>query len=415
MPYELQQYSPRLWFVVNIETGKKHEGKPISLKKAKAQLRILKSAEEKPKKKKSLKGGAMEGIQIINFNSLADYRNSVDTMENIIGEFNIVSYIDDPVFRMEQINATVRDRFRHENNLGQIPNGMVVVVLKFGNKYVTCFLTRQQYNLALQQIPELNQGGSLKAGGVLDIQTKPQTPWDNEFLRKTNRMGVHKLGATRGGDLSDNVSSDWADYPYSTVQYGYNVKLGGNHNLHGVNDYNQPFLKWIHSHPWMHPFGDFAEPYIHIKNKLEDLQDDQAGKIKELTKMGADYANKNYKDVNAFLAKYNDLKLDVDSYYTKIFDLKNELKLTPEQQQEWLKGYDEVQLAYNKWTHEVWRDSLSPDQWPSDSPYNLGKIWCAIYNRSWQAQQDWSSTWDKIVDVAKTGFEIGKTIVEVAV
>ena len=67
MPYKLEQSSPRLWFVVNIETGKKHEGKPISLKKAKAQLRIL---------KQKVEGGAMEGIQVVDLNSLADFRNA---------------------------------------------------------------------------------------------------------------------------------------------------------------------------------------------------------------------------------------------------------------------------------------------------------------------------------------------------
>jgi len=71
MPYELEQHSPRLWFVVNVETGKKHEGKPISLKKAKAQLRILKSAEVKPKKisKSKVKGGVLP-IQYLNMGLL---------------------------------------------------------------------------------------------------------------------------------------------------------------------------------------------------------------------------------------------------------------------------------------------------------------------------------------------------------
>lgn len=46
MPYELKQQSPRLFFVVNTETGRKFSKRPIYRKKALAQMRILRQAEE---------------------------------------------------------------------------------------------------------------------------------------------------------------------------------------------------------------------------------------------------------------------------------------------------------------------------------------------------------------------------------
>ena len=45
MPYKLRKAPNKaLYWVITIETGKKHSKLPISLEKAKAQLRILESA-----------------------------------------------------------------------------------------------------------------------------------------------------------------------------------------------------------------------------------------------------------------------------------------------------------------------------------------------------------------------------------
>ena len=359
MPYKLEQSSPRLWFVVNIETGKKHEGKPISLKKAKAQLRIL---------KQKVEGGAMEGIQVVDLNSLADFRNANDEMEDLIGEVEMVSGEE---FDMEQINQSVRHRFRRFNNNGEIPNGMVVVVLKFQSRYTICFLTRQQYNTALQRIPNLNRGGKL--GGDLsnlpkrDAIFEQRTDIGNQLKALTDKSNPTPDDLTKIKDLSTqlrglNVSQvqEDKDHPYqsaiySTVPFGYNPPLGGNHNYQGNQSYNVPYIEWIHKHPWMVPFGVWGE------QRMAHFGGKQPG-------------------------------------------------LGPQEQQDWLKGYDFIQGQFNYWTHEVWRSSLDPDRYGTDDAEACGKFWGCCYNRSWQYVHDWTSTSEQIWDVAKNALQTGAEV-----
>ena len=210
MPFQLLKISPNKYFVINSKTKMKKEKQPTSLKKATAQLRILEDIEEFKNKKKiskkmskkisggaldidldtpsrpgtpewalygkglfggnfksklrRVRGSALEGIQVVNFNSLLNYKEALDIMENIIGEVNMSNQELNP-FDMDIINEHIIQRFMHENNPGEIPPNMVVVVLKFDNKYTICYLTRPQYNLVREQIPHFNEGGSLYGGG----------------------------------------------------------------------------------------------------------------------------------------------------------------------------------------------------------------------------------------------------------
>ena len=78
MPYDLVQASPKRFFVVNTETGRKHSEKPLGMKKAKAQLRILmkiKGGDEDPK--------AQYKEYLQSYNQLADIRASQDTAEEV--------------------------------------------------------------------------------------------------------------------------------------------------------------------------------------------------------------------------------------------------------------------------------------------------------------------------------------------
>jgi hypothetical protein len=109
--------------------------------------------------------------------------------------------------------------------------------------------------------------------------------------------------------------------------------------------------------------------------------------------------------------KYNDLMKSLTSPII--------IYLNEADQREWLRGYDEIQWQFNRWTHEVWRKSLDPDRWGEpNTPYNLGRIWASMYNRSWQPQVDWRSTGEQILDQFKENFnvfkDIGTTIAEIA-
>lgn len=60
MPYDIVQKSPRLWWVYNLDTGKKYSD-PIPLKKAKVQLRLLRKTEmEEKKSKRKVTGGSLK-------------------------------------------------------------------------------------------------------------------------------------------------------------------------------------------------------------------------------------------------------------------------------------------------------------------------------------------------------------------
>jgi hypothetical protein len=50
MPFEIQKAGKDSYYVVTIDTGKKHSSRPIPYEKALAQLQILESAYRKEKK-----------------------------------------------------------------------------------------------------------------------------------------------------------------------------------------------------------------------------------------------------------------------------------------------------------------------------------------------------------------------------
>ena len=220
--------------------------------------------------------------------------------------------------------------------------------------------------------------------------------------------GTHILNALSSGKT--------ITLPYSQMQpNGYNPKLGGVHNYYlGQNDYNQPYAKWMAVHPWMHVFGPLADDIFkqqeamipklkQLKEQIKiDAQRQQRfmtqmalndKKINELGKTGGDF--KNIQAANAQIQQQVNT-INLRATMNEFFAFRDKVvTLTiitdPAQQKEWIQGYDDMQWQFNRWTHEVWRSSLDPTQWKADSIYNLGKIWAAMYNRSWQPQIDWRS------------------------
>jgi hypothetical protein len=266
-------------------------------------------------------------------------------------------------------------------------------------------------------------------------------------LKKNPKKG----SKIRGGDLTPVRG-----LLYSNLQpNGYNPSLGGQHSQMGGNDYNKPYIQWIQKHPWMTTFGEVAEPYREAaQEELQELQqrlqdklhnpkkylDDIAKQQKvildkqkallPIVKKIPEWSDPTYDGVvdprvqqmRDLIKQENDLGNDAEDI-KQVDRLKDRIKnnrffLDSDSQVEYLKGYDEVQQSFNRWTHEVWRKSLDPDQWEADSPYNLGKIWASMYNRSWQPQIDWRSTGEQIWDQFKDNFnlykDIGTMIAEVA-
>ena len=292
----------------------------------------------------------------------------------------------------------------------------------------------------LKKVPEFNK----HLPAILNATSHKEA---REMMHKADKESggvlTHKI---RGGTL-ENYSTGNLGFPnYSKLQpNGYNPPLGGEHWKKGGNDYNKPYIKWIEQHPWMYAFGDVADPYIEKAREMHEQMFQYQEKVDELTKKQKAISDKmevlkpivrkipppmdestpldprlqQYRDL---ISQINDVDLELEDAKKNLNDSKNYkslLILDPASQKEWLRGYDEIQQSYNTWSHEVWRNSLSPSQWEPDSPYNLGKIWAAMYNRSWQPQHDWRSTgemiWDKFKEDIGTFAEIGKTIAEVVV
>jgi hypothetical protein len=289
-------------------------------------------------------------------------------------------------------------------------------------------------------------------------------------LKKNPKKG----SKIRGGDITDIDPIEMKVLYYSKLEpNGYNPKLGQQHWQVGGNDYNQPYLQWIKKHPWMTPFGEVAEEYGQRLSQAIENREDQLQKLKgrltSATGKDADlwkqfnvaadkakaFANSTpsiqavvetqtlpgYKGVidpatKQYLDLYSQaeaiwdawhssddpvaIKRQADNLELSINNLKRHkgFYLDDADQREFLRGYDEIQQSFNRWTHEVWRKSLDPDQWEADSPYNLGKIWASMYNRSWQPQIDYRSTGEMVWDQFKDNFnlfkDIGTTIAEVA-
>ena len=121
MPYNIVRY-PEGYFVVSSETGKAHSKKPISLNKAKAQLRILNRKllggiiGEIPdskllayKSQKAITQRAKEVLNILAFRNIPEYLESVITVQ---GSFNfpIYPYYSD----IDSINrVNIKDNYKN--------------------------------------------------------------------------------------------------------------------------------------------------------------------------------------------------------------------------------------------------------------------------------------------------------------
>ena len=285
-----------------------------------------------------------------------------------------------------------------------------------------------------------------------------------------------KASKIRGGAIiSRNAIINTRPLYYSNFQpNGYNPELGGEHWKIGGNDYNQPYIQWIKKHPWMVPFGEVAQEYAkrlgEAKETLEDQIQDLRVSLTSAPQKDSDLWNQfkvasgkaeaflnslpplkqqlvqtqttvGYKgSIDPSTKQYLDLYREAETIWNawhssddpvalkkRISDLElvlhnfnmgNGIYLSDADQREWLRGYDDGQWQFNRWTHEVWRKSLDPDQWEADTPYNLGRIWASMYNRSWQPQIDWRSdaemVWDQFKDNFNLFKDIGTTIAEVA-
>ena len=224
-------------------------------------------------------------------------------------------------------------------------------------------------------------------------------------------------------------------YPFSTLEpNGYNPNLGGAHWYRGNQPYNLPYAEWIDTHPWMVPFGVWgeqrgehfkqvdAEKLAHLVqdgSNQEKISADLKDKEKELYDLSSKLRTTSNSDEKTKISnRIKALQIEIGSNedkYRQLDALSGQPRLGPQEQKDWLEGYDFIQTQFNYWTHEVWRESLNPERYGTDDAKACGKFWGCCYNRSWQPQRDWTSTGEQIWDVAKDSLQMGAEIAKLVV
>lgn len=380
MPYKLEQASPRGWYVVTIETGKKHSSKPMSLAKAKAQMRVLESA------MKSEGGGIRDEFgQMMSYAKSGMKKGGKISLDHFYAQLH--------PHDVESLHKLV---FIHKDHLAKTPFG----------KHIPAILNASTHKEAKELIHKADK----EIGGAFTANIRG--------------------GAFFSPDPRDTTS---LEIPFSNLQpNGYNPILGGEHNKKlGINQYNKTYAIWISDHPWMHYFGppsqalyDEQEGMIpqlkELKAKVDEIVAQQQpfkGKVADLNskiaKSGSYMAAAPFQaELSKLMIAYKQLDAQKKDAFTQFINFRNKVSdvfviQDPAQQQDFIRGYNEVQALYNNWTHETWRESTDPTRFlPIKGPYDMGRVWGAMYNRAWQPQIDWRSGFEKFVDKAKEGLDI---------
>lgn len=232
-------------------------------------------------------------------------------------------------------------------------------------------------------------------------------------LRKEEKKPPRRGKAIKGGMITppDWIPKDMIyryqsldSVHYSTVDAGYSPKT---RYYRGLADINKPYGEWIDKHPWMRPFGEWldnlkkivAEPDVD-REKLTNLFEER----KEYKKDDPEY-DEITKEIGhqSILMQYSE-----QTYANEIVNNPTSFFLSQRDQDEWLRGYDEVQNNTNHIGRKDYCWSVNVDTWPSDNAYDCGKIWGICYNRSWQPDtEDSKGVLGQVWDTLKTGAELG--------
>lgn len=407
MPYDLVQASPKRWFVVNTETGKRHSEKPLGMKKAKTQLRILNKA-------KKIEGGSEDPRTqyqqyLAEHPWLSDLPSAKDTAEEAAAKRNMPGFkekkeADEKLLYSYNVPASLlqgQQTYYHQFHGGDLPNTTAEIPALSRQAQF-----RQQVQQARGQAISQEQNVTPNEKPVYDATIKAY---------ETNLLNLWEPGLT-DGQLLSYISSGNSDASGKAKAIIY---LRKKYPTNGFPDYDygeEQRLYVVKFNFWrtqpIFVFNQNANPDNALIVRLNDPKPpfkpdltfrSSSRAILDLRKALV-APNFNYKQALANLDK------ERIAYWDSVQKSSYEYKM-----QQYQKGYDEAASAINQYGADYLWHSINLDSMPDDTDFDKGRRYAVIQYRSvWDVPPPKKSWWEEAWDAVSTGVEIGLKVAEIA-